>query len=367
MRIIFFTLIALVLFSCQTKDNKKTNPILTIESVEYWPTDGWVTSTPENQGMDSDTINKRWDYYGSKGSIVVVKNGFIVAENYPKSFDSTSMHHIFSCTKSVTSILLGISINQGLVKSEEDRLIDYFTDLEIRNLDSLKMSITLKDVLTMTSGMEWKGGIDGNDVVEMLHNQYDWTKFAIDKPMANVPGTKFNYNSGGSQILSSIVHRQSNMTAENFAKKYLFEPLGIDSTTWDTWPSKNEVTSGAWGLSMSVRDMAKLGYLFLKNGEWEDKKIVTNEWVKKSSTNYVSRGKGRDGYGYQWWVLNGYPTHTYSAVGMYGGEHAYITIIPEYDLVVAIAGHITGKMRDDIIKKYIINANIVKDKTKPNL
>jgi CubicO group peptidase (beta-lactamase class C family) len=354
--IIIIALTVSVLCSCKPKNNKSAEVTNTTENKGYFPTTEWRTSTPEKHGMNADSIKKGFDLYGSKGSIVVVKDGFIVAENYPSLYDSTSMHHIFSCTKSVTSILFGIAIKKGLVNSEQDKLIEYFNDLEILNLDSLKKSIRLEDILTMTSGLEWKGGIDGADIHEMIRHQYDWTKFVIDKPMANIPGIKFNYNSGGTQLLSSIIQRESKITTEEFAKMNLFKPLGIDSTTWNIWPSKNGETSGAWGLSMTVRDMAKLGYLYLSNGKWNNEQILSEEWVEKSTRDHLLKSKGKNGYGYQWWILDGYPKKTYSAIGMYGGVYAHIIVVPHYDLVVAIAGPITYKMRNEIMKKYIIGA-----------
>lgn len=356
MKILKLSIALLVLFSCQSRNGNNNQTVESKSLREYWPTNEWRISTPSEQGFNPDTLQKLYDLFGDKGSIVVVRNGFIVAENYPEPFDTTYMHNIYSCTKTVTSILFGMAIDKGLVKSDEDKLLDYFTDFEIKNLDSLKRSIKLRDVLSMSSGLHWRGGIGGKDIHELIHNQSDWIQFVLDKPMEHEPGIHFRYNSGGTHLLSSIIQRESKILTKEFAKLNLFEPLGIDSITWDIYVSPKGITPGPWGLCMSIRDMAKLGYLYLNNGNWDDKQVVSEDWVRKSTENQISQGEGKDGYGYQWWILNGFPKYTYTARGWYGNEYAFITVVPDYDLVVAMAGDIPNNLAKKIIKDYVIKA-----------
>ncbi len=367
MKILRLSIAFIVLFSCQSKKDG-SNQISKKDSLRnYWPTNEWRTSTPSKEGFNPDTLMKLYDLYGEKGSIVVVRNGFIVSENYPEPFDTNYMHNIYSCTKTVTSILFGIAVDKGLVKNDEDNLINYFSDLHIQNMDSLKQSIKLKDVLSMSSGLHWRGGIGGKDIDELIHNQPDWIQFVLDKPMENKPGTHFRYNSGGTHLLSSIIQRESKMLTKDFAKKNLFKPLGIDSITWDIYVSPKGITPGPWGLCMPIRDMAKLGYLYLNNGKWDDKQIVSEDWVKKSTQIQISRGEGSDAYGYQWWILDGFPKYTYTARGWYGNEYAFITVVPDYDLVVAIAGDIPNGLAKKIIKNYVIKAIEMNEQNTPSL
>jgi len=354
----------LMLFSCQSKTNEKSNAVENQSIREYWPTKDWKISTPEEQGFNPDTLKKLYDIYGKKGSIVIIRNGFLIAENHPEPLHVDYMHNIYSCTKTVTSILFGIAIDKGFVNSDEDRLTDYFSDFQIKNFDTLKKSIQIKDILSMSSGLHWRGGIGGKDIHELIHNQPNWTQFVLDKPMEHEPGIHFRYNSGGTQLLSAIIQRESKMLTKEFAIKYLFKPLGIDSVTWDIYVSPEGVTPGAWGLCMPIRDMAKLGYLYLNNGQWDNKQIVSKEWVGKSTRIQINRGEGRDDYGYQWWILNGFPNYTYTARGWYGNEYAFITVVPDLDLVVAIAGDIPNRQAKKIIKDYIIKAIEIEGQSK---
>jgi CubicO group peptidase (beta-lactamase class C family) len=349
---IFFTC---VLVSCSVNNRSGSNEQeITTESSEYkiCPTEKWEHSIPENEGVSSDTLSELYEKYGKQGTILIVRNGKILAENYPAPFDTCYLHHIFSCTKSVTSILTGIAIDKGYFNLN-DSLLSFFPEYTFKNVDSRKKAITIHHLLAMSSGFKWKDGIGGKDLLAMLKTS-DWTQTIIDPPMLHEPGTHFNYSCGDTQLLSTIIQRKTGTKMEDFAKENLFAPLGIKNYKWDYKNSYHGITPGPWGLYLSVRDMAKIGYLYLNEGKWDTTQVVTKEWVEKSVSVQTSRGKNKDAYGYQWWIIDGLEYYTYTARGWYGNRYAFINVIPDLDIVVAVAGNIDNGQNYNILKQYII-------------
>ncbi len=166
-----------------------------------------------------------------------------------------------SATKSITGTLIGIAIDKGLIDSVDHKLLDFFPDRTFANVDTQKQSITLRHVLSMSSGLDWPhNGL--NEYLEPgMEASKDWVQFVLDRPMAAAPGSVFVYNSGGSHLLSAVIQKATGMSALDFAQKHLFAPLGITNVTWATDPQG--INFGAANLAMSPRDMAKLGYLYL--------------------------------------------------------------------------------------------------------
>jgi len=264
------------------------------------------------------------------------------------------LHHIHSCTKSITSIIAGIAVQEGIIDTNKT-VLSYFPEYEFKNNNTLKKSITIHHILTMSDGLDWKDGIGGKDLLAMLKKP-DWTQFHLDKPMLYTPGSHFNYSCGDSQLLWTLIQRNKKYKAEKYAQEKLFSPLGIKNYKWDYKNSFKGITPGAWGLYLTVRDMAKFGYLYLNEGVWDTIQIVAKDWVKKSTREQISRGENIDSYGYQWWILSGYPKFAYTARGWYDNHYAFITVVPDYDLVVVIAGDIPNGTTNTIIKDYIIKS-----------
>ena len=306
------------------------------EPVQIWPTEGWATSTPEIQGMNSTVLGEVYDHVRNSGaqirSMLVVRHGFIVAEEYftPLMCDINSTHILFSVTKSITSCLIGIAIDKGFIDNTSQLLLDFFPNRTIDNLDTWKEAITLEDVLRMRSGFEWdEDDYDTYNDFFKMENSPDWVQYVLDRPMANEPGSTFYYNSGNSHLLASIINATTGMTPLAFADQYLFSPLGITERYWTTDPQGVHV--GGTNLALRARDMAKFGLLFLNNGTWDDQQIVSSDWVDRSShgppTPY-----SQISYGYQWWIDD--DDDWYSARG-YNGQ--YIYVIPEHDIVVVFS------------------------------
>jgi parallel beta-helix repeat protein len=292
-------------------------------------------------------------------SVVVVRNGYVVLEEYPRGDSPNLLHELYSCTKSVSSALIGIAIGAGFIDSVQHRVLDFFPNRTFANLDSRKQAITLEHLLTMTSGLPWDEwtytyGDSRNDVTRMM-NSYDPVQFVLDRPMVSEPGTQWVYNSGGSHLLSAIINKTTGTDMLSFAKKRLFEPLGISNLLWST-DAFQRIPWGFMGLNLTPLDMAKLGFLYLNNGTWDGQQIIPAEWVAKSTTSLISAdpawaGPGW-GYGYQWWTRPS--ANVYMARG-YMGQN--IIVAPDYDLVVVFTASITrGRDPSELFFDYILPA-----------
>jgi CubicO group peptidase (beta-lactamase class C family) len=323
--LIFISLILLPACSIQSNPG----PTATSEA-NYYPAANWRTSTSEEQGLDSDLLeemleitNKRsWDV----DHISIIRHGYMVFDVSRGSYEAENPHQIYSCTKSVVSILVGIAVDQGLIPGVDTPLTELFPDREIDNLDSRKQSINLDHLLSMTAGFEcrdsylyqWRG------LNEMMASD-DWTQHVLDLPMEHDPGTHFEYCNGVSNLLSASIQQAAGTQTALFAEEYLFGPLGIEEYFWATDP--NGVTLGFSDLYLKPADMARIGYLYLHGGIWEEQQIISQEWVTASSTPQIPATL-QDGYGYQWWIDDaGY----YMALG-YRGQ--FIFVLPDYDMVV---------------------------------
>lgn len=314
-------------------------PTLLPPASTYWPTEGWRTSTPEQQGMDSELLVKMFDHIKQEDanihSVLIIRNGYIVAEAYFYPLRQDIKHKIHSCTKSFTSALVGIAIHEGYIDGVDHRVLDFFPERTVANSDPRKQAMTLEHLLTMTSGLDWPelsvSYSSPTNVNEQMTQSQDWVQFVLDRPMVEEPGTAFNYNTGGSHLLSAIIHETTGMNALSFAQARLFEPLGISDVSWSSDP--DGVSYGGDGILMTPRDMAKFGYLYLKGGVWDGQQIVPADWVEASATKHVETVVNIiPYYGYQWWVHN---DDTYAAFG-YGGQ--YILVIPDLEMVVAFTG-----------------------------
>jgi CubicO group peptidase (beta-lactamase class C family) len=320
---------------------------------DYWPTQGWRTATPEGQGMDSallvDMLDTIWQNDIEIDSVVVVRNGYVVLDAYSYPRDADDRHNIYSCSKSVTSALIGIALDKGLIKSVHEPVLDFFPDHTARNLDADKKAMTLEHVLTMTTGLEcrdnWRYNWRG---LKEMGRSPDWVQFMIDLPMAERPGTHFNYCNGATFLLSAILQQKTGMDAKSFAEKHLFRPLGISNFMW---PANSQgITVGYAKLHIRPRDMAKFGYLYLNNGMWEGKQIVSDRWVKDSTRKHAAT-KGMMDYGYQWWTLG---SGAYTALG-YGGQ--FIFVVPHKNVVAVFT---SGLDRKDIFTpSVLLRSNIM--------
>jgi CubicO group peptidase (beta-lactamase class C family) len=329
---------------------RTTTPTLPAAPATYWPTEGWRTSSPEDQGLDAQKLGQALiavqEQRLNLHSLLVIRHGYLVSETYFGSYRQDTRHELYSCTKSFVSTLIGIAIDQGYIDGTGHRVPDFFPGRSFANFDAQKLAMTVDDVLTMRAGLDWE---EGDPSYARLYTSPDWVQFMLDKPMVAAPGSLFNYCSGCSHLLSAIIQETTGMNPRDFAEQVLFEPLGISDAVWEVDSGGTPI--GGWGLKLTPRDMAKLGYLVLHDGQWDGQQIVSAQWVESATRIHVEVDGDLD-YGYQWWI---YPSlEGYAALGLYG---QMILVIPESDLVVVTTAQMDS--HDEIfrlVRDYVLPA-----------
>ncbi len=310
---------------------------------DYWPTEGWRTSTPEQQDMNSSRVNEIVTLVEEEPylhSMVVVRNGYIVSEWYHDPvYGQDVMHAVYSCTKSISSIMIGVAMREGYFQNNVSQsVLGFFPNWTFSNMDSRKQAMMLEHLLTMTAGLDWDEWslpyTNGLNIYRQMLVDDDPIHFVLDRPMSDDPGTRFVYNSGVSYLLSAIVNVTTGHNALSLAEEHLFGPLGITRYYWRQDPLG--VNYGGSELYLTSRDMAKIGYLYLNNGTWDGHEIVTPDWVANSTVAQVVPF-ANTGYGYQWWSAP--DAGVYYASGWQG---QYIFVIPRLDLVVSFTAGMTG-------------------------
>lgn len=328
------------------------------------PATDWQTSTPKEQGMDAMTLNQMMDVIEELDlpvdSVVVVRRGYIVFEEYPNpSYGPQDKHLLYSVTKSFTSALIGIAIEEGFIESVDQKVVDFFPERSIANLDARKQSLTLEHLLTMSCGFEWEGPDDHLHTWGDANRSGNPVQFMLDQPMASDPGTGWVYNGGCSHLLSAILTKTTGESTLAFARKHLFGPLGITDVRWPRDPQG--IYYGGQDIWLTPRDMAKFGQLYLNNGAWGGEQIIPAEWVARSAETHLFHWVG--GYGYQWWTFP--QSSIYYASGAYEQR---IYVAPGLDMVVVFtsdnktSGLKEGEMRsgppmvDWLLGRFILPA-----------
>jgi CubicO group peptidase (beta-lactamase class C family) len=239
--------------------------------------DGWEISSLSKEGVDPENINVLIREILNKNlkdiySVLLVKNGKLILEEYFYGYNRDTKHIMYSASKSVTSILVGIAVDQNMIPDVDQKVYEYFPEYKDTKWVNQKYDIRLKHLLTMSAGIDWVDWKyphhDARNSTGAMARSGDWIKFVLDRDMIERPGNRFNYSDGLTMLLGGIIKRSTGMYADEFAEKHLFTPLGISEYSWTKSPGGSVIT--AWGLSLKPRDMAKIGYLFLKNGKWND-------------------------------------------------------------------------------------------------
>jgi CubicO group peptidase (beta-lactamase class C family) len=320
------------------------------EPAVYWPTDGWRTAAPEEQNMDGGMIARVLEIIEEENlafhSLLIIRNGYLVSETYFHGYTEQRKHDLYSVTKSFMATLVGIAIDQGHIAGVDTRMLDFFPDLACDPPDPQKDAMTLEDVLTMRTGLDWE---EVDPTFTALYRSPDWVQYLFDLPMDAAPGSYFLYCSGCSHLLSAAVGQATGMPVRDFADEFLLHPLGITKLNWET--DMQNIPIGGWGLSITPRDMAKLGYLYLHEGMWEGRRIVSAEWVRAATHRQTEAGPVLD-YGYQWWTYA--YLNAYAALGMYGQT---VFVIPEKDLIIVTTAGMEGHDRIfQLIENYLAPA-----------
>jgi CubicO group peptidase (beta-lactamase class C family) len=254
-------------------------------------------------------------------------------------YRGSDMHTMQSVSKTVTSITIGIArMRNEFTASLDAPIVQFFGGRKIANLDDRKKRITLRHLLTMTAGLEWHEELaydDPKNSADIMEASRDWAQYVIDQPMANEPGKVFVYNSGATVLLAHIFKKVTGKNIDDYADDHLFKPLGM-RFYWKHSPTGLPDTEG--GLYLSAHDLAKIGQLFLKDGMWEGKEVVSAAWIKDSVTPHIVVPGGDWKYGYQWWMqpIGSSPEDiTWFARG-FGGQQ--LIVLPEYDIVAVFTG-----------------------------
>ena len=354
-----------------------------------WPTESWPATTPSAVGLDPMALAKldadiAAGTYGYIDSMLVIRHGNVAYDrSYKHAYDEIygkeartpgplnahdptgpynyfnpwwhpfyhrgDLHTMQSVTKTVTSVVIGTAIARNEFPALDTPVLTFFDTAKVANVDDRKRRMTIRHLLTMTAGLDWDEDLpysDPRNATSLMEASFDWVQFTIDRPMAQEPGAAFKYNSGATQLLSHIFSRVTGKDIEEYAQQHLFAPLGIERFYWKRSPSGLADTEG--GLYLLPRDVAKIGYLFLKDGVWDGQVIVRPEWVKASITPSVTvsdlpnGGSGAAGgaikYGFKWWLYSygrGATQVAWAGSG-FGGQRPIV--LPEKDLIVVFTG-----------------------------
>jgi CubicO group peptidase (beta-lactamase class C family) len=324
-------LLVSVLFGCNSNPSSvgpASQPKFTYRDPYSWP-----TSTPAAQGFNPAGFSAGVAELAKNSfifSFLIVRNDSLVLEYY-NGFLKDNDFEIHSATKSFTSALVGIAIDQGLIHSTQDKILSYFPDLDTAGLDSRKRDWTIEHFLTMRSGIDWD---ETADHTALFTNSVNWMYTALKLPLKYAPGERFLYTTPNTNVLSGILTRVSGMSTYQFAEKYLFGPLKISVRDWLTDPQG--VYAGGSGSRYTSRDLARFGQLYLKNGQIDGQRIVSGSWIQQTllPRNQQSLTWGdftSVNYGYLWW--NNYtPQDSVFMAGGFAGQ--FIFVVPARNMII---------------------------------
>jgi len=322
--------------------------------------DGWAVADLVDEGFDAalmtSMMRRIYDgtFEGIDSVTIARNNKLVLHEQIRRSTDRFDewignvdyrRHVMHSTSKSFTSALIGIAIDQGMISSPQVPFYSMFNYATYDNWDSRKAAMTLEDALTMRLGIEWDEWSlpytdPRNDLVALENNNLNWVKALLDQPMDSDPGTKFAYNTAATIAIGQALENATGMPMADFANQYLFYPMNI--TTADWWLTPSGLPNGGSGLFLLPRDMAKFGQLFIDDGIWNGQQLLSPAWIAASVSRHVdlaATSLSSKGYGYQWWIdefmHGGQAVEAWITSG-YGGQ--YIFCIPALELVVAFTG-----------------------------
>ena len=323
---LFFTFLIISILSCE-KD------LTAIQGTEDYD---WPRSDPQSQGIDTLILDQAFTAARNETfsySLLIVRNGYLVREEYFHGHNPKTTSNIMSVSKSFISALVGIALREGFIDSLEQKVLDFFPENNRPGLDPRKQDITVRHLLQMRAGFD--SAIEDYDVNwRNWVNSQDWVKYIIEWPLSYNPGTHFSYITAETHLLAVILAKATGMNALAFAKSFLFEPLQISISKWEKDPKG--FYTGGMNMYITPRNLARFGELYLQLGEVDGQQIIPEAWVRASHTYWSTLSNpwgdlDQIGYGYQWWLGKIRQKQVYMALG-YGGQ--FILIFPEYDMIV---------------------------------
>ncbi len=371
-KINYFLLVGLLIILCSCRHRHHSRSTDYTYSAPTQLGDGLQTASLGAVGMDTAKIVAMTklilaDTFPNIHSLLIFKDNKLVYENYFAGEDYVTgkgevgyvdhtredLHDVRSVTKSFNGACIGIAVQQGRIKSIDEPIYPYFPTYA-KYFDSVKRKITIRHLLTMTSGLEWDEKttyVDPKNSEVQMDGSKDPIGFILSRPMAAEPGTTWNYNGGGPQLLEEILYKATGQRLGKFAAQYLFAPLGINKYEW--FDIKPGMTAGAWGLRLRPRDMAKFGLLYMNEGRWNGKQIIDKNWVQQSNSPLVPRpgGKHTEGYSFLLWtteLTKEFNPVAVEAIGN-GGQRILMAKSKGNIMTVMTAGNYD---RNDILAKY---------------
>jgi CubicO group peptidase (beta-lactamase class C family) len=311
----------------------------------------WKLSTPEAQGLDEAVLKKATEALGRQPasfSLLIIRNGYLVLEKYFHGSDASCSNNVHSASKSILSALVGIALERGVLKGPDEPLSELLPGYRFKDTETA--SITLRNLLTMTSGFKWTE----DETEYSIEKTPNWVQAILDLPLASAPGTKFNYCTGNTHILSAILTEASGQSTPDFATEMLFQPLGVGFEHWGADPQG--IASGGYNFYVTPRVLARFAFMVYNGGTSGGRRIVPAGWLARSIS---PEGPGDSGYpyGYLYWLpkVSG---HAVSKMWGFGGQFAYL--IPDADMIV-IMTHDTRRdypepNGDEFIEKHILPA-----------
>jgi len=273
--------------------------------------------------------------------LLLSRDGVLISEEYFHGSIRDSLYDIRSVTKSVTATLIGIAIDKGYIEHIDQTMGDYIGP-EIYLLEPDKASISINNLIRMSSGIPWKEIGPESEFAEWV-NAPNQVNYILDKEMTYTQGTQFNYSDGNAHLVSVILTEVSGMNSLAFAETYLFDPMEINDYAWYT--DKQGYYYGGVTMDMTPQGLLRFGQLYLDKGIYEENRIVSEEWISEATESHISTGNiipYQNGYGYFWWTgsKNG---HDYYFANGYGGQ--FIVVIPDQDVVIVALNQWIGISR----------------------
>ncbi len=370
LEIVILLLLAISFLACSSSGGDSENEVS--ESYTYQAPlqsgDGWKTNNLTQLGLDPtlletliNNIKNNRSGFLHIDSLLIAQNGeLLLHEQLRTSLDfadgwadntNIDLHVLNSVTKSYTSALIGIAIDQQLISGVDVKVHDYFSHkLPIADWSEAKQNITLENWLNMRHGYSWDewnvSYLDSSNLNSQMNNASDPIQFLLDRPMSSEPGTIFAYSTGVTFGIGRLLQLATGMSVEVFLRDNLLTPLNISD--YDFWSLEGQLHTGS-ALYLKTRDMAKFGQLFLDGGVWNGRRIISEQWIEASTQQRVNLNEsGSSGYGYQWWMSefqsDGQNYRSYYANG-YGGQ--FIFVFPELQLVIAMTGSAYQEGQDE--------------------
>jgi CubicO group peptidase (beta-lactamase class C family) len=355
------------------------------QAIAPWPTSEWAVSTPAAQQINAAPWAAldsaiRAGQYGNVDRLLVIRRGYkVIDHTYPRDyraiaagkrttigcgpgdctgfkaapgfnyfdpethpfFQGRDVHSLQSVTKSVIATVLGTAVQRGAIRRMDVPLLSLLPSYRDVQTDARLAKATLADLLTMRSGIEWHEGdrpLDSTNTTVQLEASDDWARFTLRQPMDAEPGAKWVYNSGGSHLIGAVIRDATGESPVEYARKHLFTPLGIRDFHWK--PTPGGLPDGEGGLYLSAESIAKIGYLYLRGGEWDGTRILPADWAREATSKIVTLGNAGRGYGYQWWRVDQNDVEIWAGQG-FGGQ--FLLVVPSADIVaVSFAWNVFG-------------------------